>query len=65
MCGTEVTVDGVPAGLLAVLEKQINLRIPQEVPAAGDGAVVVTVNGVSSQPVMVAFGKPKLRRKIN
>jgi hypothetical protein len=60
MCGTQVTVDGIPAGLLAVLEKQINLRIPQEVPAAGDAAVVVTVNGVSSQPVMVAFGKPKV-----
>jgi uncharacterized protein (TIGR03437 family) len=60
MCGTQVTVDGIPAGLLAVLERQINLKIPQEVPAAADAAVVVTVNGVSSQPVMVAFGKPKV-----
>jgi hypothetical protein len=60
MCGTQVTVAGIPAGLLAVLEKQINLRIPPEAPAAGDAAVVVSVNGVSSGSVMVAFGKPKV-----
>ncbi len=60
MCGAQVTVGGVPAGLLAVLEKQINLRIPAAAPISGEAAIVVTVNGISSAAVAVPFGKPKV-----
>jgi hypothetical protein len=60
VCETEVTVNGVPAGLLAVMEKQINLKIPDGAPTSGDAPIVVTVCGTSSAPVMVPFGKPKV-----
>src|SRR5271166_4703843 len=60
MCGTEVTVGGIPAGLLAVLENQINLQVPAGAPTSGEAAIVVTVRGVSSRPVTVPFGKPKV-----
>jgi hypothetical protein len=60
VCGTVVTVGGIPAGLLAVLENQINLKVPAEAPTSGEAAIVVTVRGVSSQPVKVPFGKPKM-----
>jgi hypothetical protein len=60
ICGTHVTVDGAAAGLLAVLENQINLKIPAGVPTSGEAAIVITVRGVNGQPVMVPFGKPKV-----
>jgi len=60
MCGTQVTVGGIPAGLLAVLEKQINLKIPQAAPTSGEAAIVVTVKGIRSAAVMVPFGKPRV-----
>ena len=60
MCGTQVTVGGIPAGLLAVLENQINCQVPAGAPASGEAAIVVSVRGVSSQPVVVPFGKPKV-----
>lgn len=60
VCETEVTVNGVPAGLLAVMEKQINLKVPDGARTSGEAPIVVTVRGTSSAPVMVAFGKPKV-----
>jgi len=60
LCDTQVTVNGIPAALLAVMEKQINLKIPADAPTAGEAAIVVTVRGISSAPVMVPFGKPKV-----
>jgi hypothetical protein len=57
ICGVQVIVAGVPAQLLAVLEKQINFKVPAEAPTSGEAAIVVTVRGVSSQPVTVPFGK--------
>jgi hypothetical protein len=53
-------VSGIPAELLAVLENQINLKVPPGAPTSGDAAIVVTVHCISSQPVMVPFGVPKL-----
>ena len=35
LCGTSVTVAGVPANVLYVQEKQINLRVPSNVPPEG------------------------------
>lgn len=59
-CDTQVTVSGIPAGLLAVLENQINLKIPASAPISGEAAIVVTVRGIRSAQVMVPFGKPKV-----
>ncbi len=59
-CATRVTVNGIRAGLLAVLENQINLKIPAAAPTSGKAPIVVTVGNVSSPPVMVSFGKPKV-----
>ena len=59
LCGTSVTVNGVPVVLLALIESQINLEIPENIKASAEAAIVVTVRGVSSQPVMVPFGNPK------
>ena len=53
-------VNGLPAGLLAVMEKQINLKIPADAPTSGEAAIVVTERGVRSASVMVPFGKPKV-----
>src|ERR1035438_6852976 len=60
VCGVQVIVAGVPAQLLAVLERQINFKVPAEAPTSGEAAIVVTVRGVSSQPVMVPFGKGRV-----
>lgn len=60
VCDTHVTVNGIPAGLLAVLENQINLKIPADAPTSGHAAIIVTVRDISSEPVMVPFGKPKV-----
>jgi hypothetical protein len=60
VCGVQVIVAGVPAQLLAVLERQINFKVPAEAPTSGEAAIVVTDRGVSSQPVMVPFGKLKV-----
>jgi hypothetical protein len=57
VCGVQVIVAGVRAQLLAVLERQINFKVPAEAPTSGEAAIVVTVRGVSSQPVIVPFGK--------
>jgi hypothetical protein len=57
VCGVQVIVAGVPAQLLAVLKGQINFKVPAEAPTS---PIVVTVRGVSSQPVMVPFGKRKM-----
>jgi hypothetical protein len=59
-CGTEVTVAGMPAGLLEVQENLVLLKIPAGAPTSGEAAIVVTVNGVGSQPVMVPFGRLKV-----
>jgi hypothetical protein len=56
LCGTSVTVGGVPAGLLYVQERQINLRVPFNMPTEGMVPFVVTREGSASPAVSVQFG---------
>lgn len=56
LCGTSVTVGGLPAGLLYVQEHQINLRIPDKVPIEGDIPFVVTREGRASTATILRFG---------
>jgi hypothetical protein len=55
LCGTAVTVGGVPAALLYVQDKQLNLRIPFNVPTEGMVPFVVTREGRSSPAVPARF----------
>jgi len=43
-----------------ILKGKINFKVPTEAPTSGEAPIVVTVRGVSSQPVMVPFGKRKM-----
>lgn len=56
LCGTAVMVGGVPAALLYVQEKQINLRVPSNVPSEGLLPFVVTREGRASPAVSRQFG---------
>jgi hypothetical protein len=56
LCGTAVTVGGLPASLLYVQEQQINFRIPDNVPTEGDVPFVVTSEGRASTATVVRFG---------
>jgi hypothetical protein len=60
ICDTQVTVNGLRAGLQFVAEGQINIKLPAGIPSAGEVAIVVTVRGVGSQAVTVPMGRPKL-----
>ncbi len=57
LLATSVTVGGVAASLIAVANlngsEQINFQVPWETAAHASAQVVVTNNGVSSQPVQV------------
>ncbi len=55
LCGTAVTVGGVPAVLLYVQDKQINLRVPFNVPTEGLVPFVVTRDGRISPAVPARF----------
>jgi hypothetical protein len=55
LCGTAVTVGGVPAALLYVQDQQLNLRIPFNVPTEGMVPFVVTREGRSSPAVPARF----------
>lgn len=59
-CGTVVSVAGIPAGLLEVRDNLIELKIPAGAPTSSEAPILVTVHGVSSQPVMVPFGRLKV-----
>ena len=56
LCGTAVTVGGLPAALIYVQEKQINLRVPFDVPAEGMVAFAVTREGRTSPAVSAQVG---------
>jgi len=56
LCGVKVLVGDVPAGLLYVGEKQINFKVPREVPLQGTGEIRVIFNGRGSLPVSLPFG---------
>ncbi len=55
LCGVEVRVRNVPAGLLYVSSNQINLKIPQETPVTGFAQVRATYNGRSGPSVTLAL----------
>jgi uncharacterized protein (TIGR03437 family) len=57
LCGTAVTVGGVPAALLYVQDKQINLRIPFDVPTEGMVPFVVIREGRASPAIPVRFAR--------
>lgn len=58
LCGVTVTVAGKRAGLLAVLDTQINLQVPEGIPSSGQAPIQVTVGVTRSTPVIVDFGPP-------
>src|SRR5437879_8952470 len=49
-------VGDLTAGLLYVQSKQINFKVPRDVPALGSGQVRVVFNGRASSPVNLPFG---------
>ena len=55
--GTSITVNGIPAPLIAISNvdgnEQINLQIPQEVAGQGTAIIIVTNNGVASADLQV------------
>lgn len=53
LCDTEVRVGGVAAGLLYVQARQINFKVPQDVPVKGTTGVRVTYKGQSGPVVMM------------
>lgn len=52
MAGVSVTFNGIPAPLLYVSARQVNVQVPWEI--SGEADVVVTVNGASTPPFKVA-----------
>lgn len=57
MCGTVVTVDGIPAQLLYVSEKQINFRVPYGIACSAKVVIRVTSDGRSAAAT-VPFSRP-------
>jgi len=55
LCDVEVTVGGIPAGLLHVKASQINFKVPQEVAVQGTTVVQVTYQEHSGPPITVAL----------
>ena len=49
----QVTFDDIPAPLLYVDEKQIDLQIPPELGSRASAKMIVTVDGVKSDPFIV------------
>jgi hypothetical protein len=62
LCAVEVFVGTEPAGLLYVQEKQINFKVPQNIPLQGTVELRVVFQGRSSAGVQLEVGtdRPKL-----
>jgi hypothetical protein len=60
LCGVQVLVGDLAAGLLYVQDKQINFQVPQEVALEGTAALNVVYQGQSNSPVSVAVGLGKV-----
>ncbi len=56
LCGTAVTVGGIPATLIYVQEKQINVRVPFHVATESMVPFTVTREGLTSPPVLAQVG---------
>ncbi len=62
LCAVQVFVGTEPAGLLYVEEKQINFKVPQNIPLQGTVEIKVVFQGRSSSGVQLEVGadRPKL-----
>lgn len=56
LCGVQVFMDDRPAGILFAGERQINFKVPLDMPVEGLTKLRVVHNGQSSEPVTMALG---------
>ena len=56
LCNTQVLVGGIQAGLLYVAAKQINFKVPQEIPIDGTTTLQVKYKGQPSPLVKLSLG---------
>jgi hypothetical protein len=56
LCDVQVLIDGEPAGLLYVSEKQINFKVPQDSPESAMAEIRVVYRGQSSAPLELKAG---------
>jgi hypothetical protein len=56
LCGVQVMVGEMPAGLLYVHASQINFKVPQETPMEGAAPLRVVYQGRSSAAVLIRLG---------
>lgn len=58
-CGTQVLIGAIPAPLIFVSDKQINLLVPADSPSGGSVEIRVVYRGLSSLPVAMQAGFEK------
>jgi hypothetical protein len=61
LCGVQVKIGEVFAGLLWTQNKQINFEVPKEVPFGGNAELRVIKDGVASDPVPLEFGLERIK----
>ncbi len=64
LCGVEVQVGGLNAGLLYVSAGQINFKVPQSAQTQGDTSVRVLYNGLAGPSVSVTLASPPSAKQI-
>ncbi len=60
LCGVQVTIGDVPAGLTWVQADQINFQVPKEAPFGGTAGLRVIYAGVASDPAPLRFGLDRM-----
>jgi len=61
LCGVQVKIGEVFAGLLWAQNKQINFEVPKDVPFGGTAELRVIKDGVASDPVFLEFGLERIK----